>query len=248
LLFSLNYSLNLGIDSGLAWIDHSILIVQVRPASSVRFQSTLVWLFKSGQPARHVFSQRWFDCSSQASQLGTSSVNAGLIVQSQASQLGTPSLKATYLVRMINASRLHALARLHLRPHIWYGWSTHLGSMRLVRMSCTFTPRAAVQKADDQWEALDHNLMGLEWSEIGPLDQLIDGYKREHIDCWWDRWKRWKQCNIRLLLKSALELHLKRLQSSSPVVLKLVFTYVNRFFHVYWLNYISLWIVSNNNN
>ena len=119
---------------------------------------------KSDQPARHVFSQRWFDCSSRTSQLGTSSVNAGLIVQ-----VGPASS-----------------ARLHLRPRIWYGWSTHLGSTRLVRISCTFTPRAAVQKTDDQWEALDHKLMGLEWSDIGLLVQLSEGYKREHIDCWWD--------------------------------------------------------------
>jgi len=45
---------------------------------------------KSDQPARHVFSQRWFDCSSRTS------------------HLGTPSLKATYMVWMISASRLHA--------------------------------------------------------------------------------------------------------------------------------------------
>jgi len=66
------------------------LIIQVRPASSARLHLTLVWLFKSDRPARHVFSQRWVDCSSQTS------------------QLGTPSLKATYMVWMINASRLHA--------------------------------------------------------------------------------------------------------------------------------------------
>jgi len=74
------------------------LIVQVGPASSARLQSTLVWLFKSDQPARHIFSQHWCDCSSRTS------------------QLGTPSLKATYVVWMINASRLHAPGTDKLHP------------------------------------------------------------------------------------------------------------------------------------
>jgi len=117
------------------------LTVQVKPASSARLQSTLVWLFKSSQPARHIFSQHWFDCSSQASQLSTSSVNTGLIVQ----------------VKSVSS------ARLHLIPCVLYGRSARLDSTRLVRMSCTFSPRAAVQKADNQWEALDHNLMDFEW-------------------------------------------------------------------------------------
>jgi len=72
------------------------LIVQVGPTSSARLQSTLVWLFKSDQPARH---------------------NAGLIVQSRTSQLGTPSLKATYMVWMINASRPHAPVTDKLHSH-----------------------------------------------------------------------------------------------------------------------------------
>ena len=152
-------------DYGLAWIDHSI------------------WLFKSSQPARHVFSQHWGDCSSQASQLGTSSVNTGLIVQ-------------------VKPARS---ARLHLRPCVQYGRSVRLDSTRLVRMSGTFSPRAAVQKADNQWDALDHNLMGFEWSEKCPLDQHVDDYKRGHLDGWRGRFKKKKQCNIHLLLKSALE-------------------------------------------
>jgi len=71
--------------------------------------------WKSRQPARHVFNQRWFDCSSRTSQLGTSSVNAGLIVQVKPAS-SAPSLKTTYMVWMINAYRFHApdTDKLHL--------------------------------------------------------------------------------------------------------------------------------------
>jgi len=78
-------------------------------------QSTLVWLFKSSQLARHVFSQHLFNCSSQGNQLGTSSVNTGLTVQ----------------------IKLASSARLHLIPCVLYGRSARLDSTLLVRMSYT---------------------------------------------------------------------------------------------------------------
>ena len=193
------------------------LTVQVKPVSSACLQSTLVWLFKSSQSTQHVFSQHWYDCSSQASQLGTSSVNTGLIVQvkpassarlqstlvwlfkssqppqhvfsqhwfdcsSHTSQLGTSSINTSLIVQVKSASS----ARLHLIPCVLYGRSMCLDSTRLVRMSCTLVHARPYRKQTIN-ETLDHKLMGFEWSEKGPLDQHFNDYKRGHLDGWWDR-------------------------------------------------------------
>jgi hypothetical protein len=72
--------------------------------------------------AQLVFSQHWFDCSGQVSQLSSSSLNT------------------MCHVRTINAPPLHAPGMDELYPR----------------------PRAAVLKTNNQWEALDHNLMGFE--------------------------------------------------------------------------------------
>jgi len=48
---------------------------------------------RPSQPAQQVFSRRWIDCSSQASQFSKSSVDAGLIVQ--AKPASSASLQST---------------------------------------------------------------------------------------------------------------------------------------------------------
>jgi len=65
--------------------------------------------------AQHVFSQHWFDCSSQVSKLNSSSVNTGLIVQ----------------VKSACSSHHHLISRVQYRR------STRLNSTRPVQMSCT---------------------------------------------------------------------------------------------------------------
>jgi len=100
---------------------------------------------KTASSAQHVFSQHWIDCSSQANQLSTSSVNTGLIVQvkpassaqhvdcsSQDSQLSTSSVNTGLIVQVKPASSSH----LHLIPCVLYRRSTRLNSTRPVRMSC----------------------------------------------------------------------------------------------------------------
>ncbi|KEH30308.1 NB-ARC domain disease resistance protein [Medicago truncatula] len=72
------------------------LTVQVKPTSSTHLQSS--------QPAHHVLSQHWFDCSSQVSQLSTSLVSTGLNCSSHASQLISPSLNIGLIVQVKSAS------------------------------------------------------------------------------------------------------------------------------------------------
>ena len=124
-------------------------------------------------PTRFVFSQHWLYCSSQVSHFSSSSVNTGLIVQVKAvqlvrsqhwfdcsnqgsqlnsssstlvwpfksGQLNSFSLNTTCFARMISASQLHAFGMDELHP----------------------SPCVTVLKTDNQWEALDHNLMGFAW-------------------------------------------------------------------------------------
>jgi len=168
----LDTSLNandLGAHIGLVWIDYSIWLFK---SGCLRTSSiTLVWLFKSDQlssssintdlivqvrASQLVFNQHCFDCSSQVSQLSSSSLNN------------------TFHVQTINASQLHEPDTDELYP----------------------SPRATVLKTNNQWEALDHNLMGFEWSKKGPLNNTLihfNGYKGGHLDVWWDIFKTVKK-------------------------------------------------------
>ena len=98
---------------GLTWVDH--------------FQR----LFKSSQPAQQVFSRRWVDCSSQASQLSKSSVDAGLIVQVKPASSSHLNLIPRVLYRQ--SSRLNStLGRTQSRQPIG-GSGSQLNGPRMIR-------------------------------------------------------------------------------------------------------------------